>query len=60
MTREAEADAILRLERMAALAKELEDEFADNAVARLNLESMLRNIDALREQLKPPKRRSRK
>jgi hypothetical protein len=46
------ADVSRRLERLAALAKRLEADCADSADARLTLEAVLREIDALREELK--------
>jgi hypothetical protein len=46
------ADVSRRLERLAALAKRLEADCADSVDARLTLEAVLREIDALREKLK--------
>jgi hypothetical protein len=49
MTREAASDASLRLERLLALAQQLEAEHADSAAARFHLETVLREIDDLRK-----------
>jgi hypothetical protein len=51
MTREAVADAHVRLERLMALAKTLEADCAESVSTRHTLEQVLREIDALRHKL---------